>query len=194
MSSYLADSTHQTAGFDALQYASDYVRRYCRQRLDYVASDTILIDPRPDHTAQLPELPVIAVSAVQAWMTGPTGSFAWQTLTNYQWTARGQLFDVTPITPPVIPTANIPYPWWPRLPESLKVTYTHGYSPIPDDLQNLVLRLAAELNANPDFVHSQKVGEINTVWAQNPLQNGAHIFLRDQDKEILDSYAVIGLS
>lgn len=190
MTSYLVDQAHITAGFDPIQYASDFVRGYCKQRFDYVANDQVVIDPRPDSSAQLRELPVSAVSSVEAWMLSGAGQFAWTALTNWAWTTDGLVYDTTPV---VVGVMSTPYPSWPTLPQSLRVTYTHGYQTIPDDLQGVVLRIAAELNANPEFAHSEKVGEINTVFENNPVANGAHIFLRDQDKAILDDYAQISV-
>lgn len=192
MTSYLVDSAHLTAGFDPVQYASDFVRDYCNQQFDYLANDVTLVNPRPDSSAQLKELPVSAVTLIEAWMLdGLTGAFDWQTLTSWAWTAEGLVYDTTPV---IVGVYSTPFPSWPKLPKSLRVTYTHGYQTIPDNLQGVVLRLAAELAANPDFAHSEKVGEINTVWDQNPVANGAHIFLRDQDKVILDRYAQISVT
>lgn len=196
MSSYLVDAAHLTAGFDPVQYASDFVRGYCKQKFDYVVGDVELVNPRPDSSAQLKELPVEAVTLVEAWMiSGATGQFAWQTLTDWAWTPEGYLYDTTPVVVGVYSSGySTVYPSWPRLPKSLRVTYTHGFQTIPDDLQGVVLRIAAELEANPSYAHSEKVGEVNTVWENNSVQNGAHIFLRDQDKAILDNYAQISVT
>ncbi|MBO0884489.1 MAG: hypothetical protein J2P17_29980 [Mycobacterium sp.] len=192
MSSYLVDAQHQSDGFDALQYASDFVRAYCNQRFDFTADEVVLIDPWPNSAALLPEGPVTAVSSVLAWIqTGVGGSYQWQTLTNFGWTAAGLLYDTTPA---IVDAYPVVFPSWPVLPQSLKVTYSHGYATIPDDLQSVVLRIAAEIEANPDYAHSEKVGEINTVWANNPVADGSHITLRDQDKWILDRYSRVGIS
>lgn len=187
----LVDAQHLSGGFDPVEYASDFVRAYCGQKFDFVADDVVLVDPWPNSSALLPEGPVTAVSSVQAWMVSGTGQLAWVDLTNFGWTTAGLLYDATPAVADATPVV---YPSWPVLPQSLKVTYSHGYPVIPDDLQSVVLRIAAELGSNPDFLHSEKVGEINTVWANNPIAGGAHITLRDQDKWILDRYSRIGIS
>lgn len=172
------------AQFDPYEYASDFVRGYCNQQFDFVADDTILIDPRPDGTAQLPEMPVTAVTLVEANLADPiTGLFTWQTLTNYQWNRRGLIWDMTQITPP---DSVSPRRSWPFLPSSLRVTYSHGFATIPIEIQAIVARLAAQYASNPRFLQSRKVGEVATVFG---AVNGG-VTLRDTDEAILDRYVV----
>lgn len=179
---------------DPYEYASDVVRGYCNQRFDYVAGDVVFIDPRPDSTAQLPQMPVLSISSVLAWMPGPpSGAWAWQTLTyqqQYDWNERGLMWDTSRLYPPpnpVLPTwAEWPWPTWPWLPGKLQVTYTHGYQTIPDEIKAIVLRLAAQVASNPLFMQSKKVGEVSEVFGTFP----GGVTLRDTDKAILDRYTV----
>jgi hypothetical protein len=194
MPSYLVNDTENPPVFDPLQYASDYVRAYCRQSFTYVEDDVVVVDPWPDSSAWLPEWPVESVSNVQAWLFDPsTGAFSWTALTNWAWTTQGRIYDTTPV---VVGVMGAPYPSWPKLPESLRVTYTHGFQTIPDDLQSVVLRIAADVSDNPGSVHSEKVGDVTTVWANNPVAGtaGAHVTLRDQDKAILDKYSRVSIA
>jgi hypothetical protein len=177
---------------DPYELASDVVRGYCKQQFDYVVDDVVIIDPRPDRTAQLPEMPVAAVTSVLAYMPGSDMSWGWQTLTSpgqYGFAPdRGLIWDATRIMPPIVPgeTPVWPYISWPWLPQSLQVTYTHGYETIPADLQAIVVRLAGQFAQNPTFMQSKKVGENAYVYGTFP----GGVMLRDVDKKILDKYAV----
>ena len=185
-----------TAGqaLDPYEYASNAVRGYCNRRFDYVENDIVTIDPRPDGTAQLPEAPVVSISTVEAYMPGgATGEWGWQTLeypAQYGWVQRGKIWDASRINPPINPTGSSylewPWPTWPSLPGSLRVTYTHGFNPIPDEIASIVLRIAAQVASNPLFLQSKKVGEDGYVYGTFP----GGVTLRDTDIAILDRYVI----
>lgn len=182
---------------DPYEYASDVVRGYTGQQFDYVANDVVTLDPRADGTAQLPEMPVTAVSLVSAYMPDYTGNFTWQTLTQYGWVARGLLYNTAPVQPFIMPSNGfgLYYPTWPQLPGSLQVTYSHGYQTIPADIQAVVTRIAQQIQANPYFMASRKVGEISYSFGNAPQgKSGALVTLRDTDCAILDRYKVIEVS
>jgi hypothetical protein len=136
-------------------------------------------------------MPVTAISEVLAWMPDDNNVWGWQTLTypaQYGWAARGLLWDATMIMPPIVPLTSfdLPAPTWPSLPASLKVTYSHGYSTIPAEIQAIVTRLAAQFAQNPTFIQSKKVGENAYVYGTFP----GGVMLRDIDRKILDRYTV----
>jgi hypothetical protein len=175
---------------DPYELASGVVRGYCGQRLDYVADDTVTVDPRRDGTAQLPEAPVVAISQVQGYMP-VAGVWGWQTLAypgGYGWVERGLMWDAMRVQPPIVPGSipAWPQPTWPWLPGSLQVTYTHGYQTIPAEIQAIVVRLAGQFAQNPTFMQSKKVGENAYVYGTFP----GGVMLRDVDKKILDRYSI----
>lgn len=175
--------------FDPYELASSVVRDYCGQQFDYVADDVVTIDPRPNRTAQLPQMPVAAVSAVQAFMPDGNGTWGWVDLTypgDYGWTERGLMWDATRITPAIVSGQARSAYTWPWLPASLKVTYTHGYQQIPMDLQQITARLAAAYAANPSMLQSKKVGEVSRVYGAAGVE-----ILRPEERKILDRYTVI---
>ena len=177
---------------DPFEYASDFVRAYCGRRFDLVTNDVELVDPRIDSTGQLSQAPVVSVTSVQAFMVDPTGNYAWQALTNFGWDTRGLLYDTTRIRTLTTPTPLVPWPSWPFLPQSLRVTYTHGYSVIPADIQAVVTRLAGQIAANPNFTQSRKVGDVAAVYGSTLMSKGSTLItLRDTDAAILDRYKVI---
>ncbi len=165
---------------DPFEYASQLVRGYCGIRFDLVQNDTKILDPRTDGTVQLPETPVANVSAVYGWMPGPTGTWDWQPITWYRWLPRGLLYNTAFVENPTIPTWG---PTWPWVPGGLKVTYDHGFETIPDDIQDVVTRLATQISKNPNWIQSRKVGEVSTVYSTSGVS------LRDEDKTVLDRYA-----
>lgn len=174
---------------DPYEYASAVVRGYCGQDFTQVLNEVVLLDPRADGTAQLPQMPVTAVTAVAGWMPGSTGVWGWQPLTLFGWAKRGLVYNTALMNPPVTQSLPLDYPipTWPWLPESLKVTYSHGFAVIPAGVQAIVTRIAAQIASNPAFVQSKKVGEITTVFGSFL----AGITLRDTDKAIIDRYTVV---
>lgn len=173
---------------DPYEYASGVVRGYSGQDFAAVANEVIKVDPRSDGTAQLPQMPVTAVSAVAGWMPDKFGAWGWQTLTQFGWARRGLLYNTALMNPPTVSNLPLDYPvpTWPWLPESLQVTYSHGYAVIPADIQTIVTRIAVQIAGNPGFLQSKKVGEVTNVFGS--FLGG--ITLRDTDKAILDGYAV----
>ncbi|MBF6060513.1 hypothetical protein IU500_06945 [Nocardia terpenica] len=169
-----------TPTLDPYEYASQLVRGYCGIAFDYTRDDTKLLDPRGDGTVQLPQTPVLAVSAVAGWMPGPAGRWDWQPITWFRWLPRGLLYCTARLEVTTLPTWG---PVWPWVPGGLRVTYDHGYPTIPDDIQAVVTRLATQISKNPAWVQSRKVGEVATVYTTTGIT------LRDEDKRVLDRYA-----
>ncbi|MDG3013551.1 hypothetical protein [Speluncibacter jeojiensis] len=178
-----------------LSWASSFIREYCQQQFDYVQSDVVTIDPRPDHTAQLPEAPVLNVESVQAYMADPiTGVWDWQPLTMFAFVARGLIWDTTNVAPPIIPTANIPLQSWPTTPGSLKVTYDHGFmaagaTAYPQPLIDCCARLACQYLENPTLMTERRVG---SVMGRFGTTSGG-VQLSALDAAILDRFAVVDL-
>lgn len=112
----------------ALAAASAAVRRYTRQVLSYVTDDQVLLSGGCG-PLYLPELPVVAVSAV-----GVGG--VPQDAAAYAWEASGLLVALTTGVPPA-PT------YWPYGYRNVVVTYDHGYVTIPDDVVNVTARVAS---------------------------------------------------
>lgn len=174
-----------SATLDPYEYASDLVRGYTGLSFTAVAGDTVILDPRPDGTVQLPQVPVTAVTAADGWMPGPDGVWDWQPLA-YRWIPRGLLYNTAHLD--AAGTAR-PEPSWPWVPGSLRITYNHGFASVPTEIQDVVTRLAGQIAANPYWVQSRKVGEVSAVFGTN----GA-LGLRDSDRAILDRYAVSEVS
>lgn len=180
----------------ALVWASAAAEAYCQRRFGYVADDVIMVRPFPDRSAQLPDPPIVDVSLVEGWMPNPDTTqpqaMAWVTLSNYQFTDDGTLYDTTGL-----PGVDPQCPSWPRLPKSLRVTYSHGFDPIPDAVQAAVFKAAGLYLTNPSGgggpLVEKRVDDVFYRWA-NPLTSssgGGGGFGGDLFGGILDPYRLV---
>lgn len=115
----------------AIGAASEVIRGFCRQRLSYVVADALLLSGSAC-ALYLPELPVVAVSAVAVGgvPSDPT-TYAFDALT-------GRLWSV------VVGGDGLPYPtYWVDGWRNISVTYDHGYVVVPEDLANVCARVAS---------------------------------------------------
>lgn len=154
----------------ALSWASSAVESYCERSFTQVLADQIRIDPFPDGTALLPNPPVTNISLLEGFLPS-NGAMAWVTLTNYDFTPDGMVWDTTSEVA-VQPTD--PYaPSWPFLPKSLRVTYDHGYITsgagvnLPQPIIDAVIKAAVGYLVNPFSMAERKVGDATYRWAEN---------------------------
>ncbi|ETB29466.1 hypothetical protein [Mycobacterium avium] len=162
----------------ALSWAQSFVENYCNRTFDLVTDDVAVVDPHPHRRALLPMIPVADVSSVEALICG-----AWTALTNYAYVGEtGLLYDTTgePGT-----TSDA----WPWLPGSLRVTYTHGYTDVPQDLINTACRFAQQYLENPTLLLQREVGSFSERYAGNT--GGVGIVINEFDKRIMDRYTLM---
>lgn len=174
-----------TADVDAaLSWAGNAVEAYCERDFSYKADDVVLVDPFPvRRSAQLPNPPVVSVSTVEAYMRDANGQMAWQELVNWAWTAEGLLYDTT--GQPGTQISEVPS--WPALPKSLRVTYTHGFNDVPQDLIDAVVKAAANYLANPFNMIQRRAGDVSYQWSDRNM----HPLL---DDTLLAKYRLITVS
>lgn len=108
----------------AIVAASAAIQNECRQRIEQVAADELVLTVEGDRrTILLPEQPVTAVaSVVEDGATLTVGD-------HYRWTAAGVLTRRGRC--------------WSSAWEGVVVMYTHGYAVVPDDLKGVCIRAAA---------------------------------------------------
>jgi hypothetical protein len=115
------------AALAAIDAASAAVRRETGQILTPVVADQVVLDGSGSGVLLLPELPVTAVTAISVDGT------ALET-TAWRWTRSGLLYRLGAAyrygEPWVAGAANV------------AVTYSHGFDPLPDDLKDVVARIA----------------------------------------------------
>lgn len=95
-------------------------------------------------------------------------------VTDYDWKADGRLVRVGGV--------------WSCKPRAIELTYTHGYSTVPDDIKGLCLQVAGRLYHNPDTLRSYTVGGVSETFAGAVGELGLPLNLTEM--ELLSPYRV----
>lgn len=180
-------SEQESAVERALREATAAIRNYCRQRLSLVTDETITLDCAGGSRIFLPELPVIAVSGVVE--NGKTLTVG----VDYRLGQHG-----------ILHRAGRP---WTAGVQVVAITYSHGYSDLPDDIVAVCTRAAArafqaglrasESGAVPG-VASKTLGDFSVSFqseggggvGEGVLGASAARFLLMSEKDILDRYRI----
>ena len=173
----------------ALSWAQSLVVSYCNQTFDLVTGDTVYITPARYRTALLPQFPVVNVSAVSGLLppTSGTGGLAWQPLTNFRFVAEtGLIYDTTG-EPGTVWTINTQS--WPSMPNSLQVTYDHGYATVPQPLIDVACKLAQQYLENPASIMQRRTGD-----AEARYSGSKGVMFDERDLAILGRYTDIGIA
>lgn len=146
------DPSDESAAF-LLAVASGMIRRYLDQDITTVLDDVEYVDPVNGSVAVLRQLPVQSVSLVETTTDGVT------------WTA------VDPASYTVSRRQGIvsARPWtgvrWGYDPESWRVTYTHGYETVPDEIKGVCCSIAARFYSTPAGIDSERTGQRQVKYA-----------------------------
>lgn len=152
--------------------ASAYVRNYTRQVLSVVTDDTAVLEATPEQWLWLPERPVTEVSEVSVggavvspvyWTQQGDGLYRF-----YGWS--GRMWGTTAL--------------W-NQPDTITVTYTHGFDEIPDDVVAIVCKLAKASWVNPQGLRQWRQGSTDVMLSVESVAEGA---LNDDDRRTLDLY------
>jgi hypothetical protein len=136
-----------------LQIASGAVRDELQQDLDYVAHDVQILDPINGWTIVLPQMPVTDVTLVEYLDA------------NQVWTTADPALYTVSLRTGIIQAMSYTGIPWPAVPASWRVTYSHGYNPIPDGLVGVCLGVAARTYSTPAGTESEKIGGYNVKYA-----------------------------
>jgi len=139
--------TDATALF-VLDVASGIVRDFLQLQIDAVTADVVLLEPVNGSNGVsvfLPELPVTAVSLVETF-----DGTVWTTADplTYSVSKRTGIISALPYTGVT----------WPYLPETWRVTYSHGYTVIPSTIIGKVVGVAARGYTSPAGVDMERIG------------------------------------
>lgn len=125
-----------------LEMSSAVVERWCRRKFARVTDDTRTVEVT-NGVLRLPDGPVVSVTSI----TGPTPSVATYASSGYSVRPDGTLWR----------TYTTGLGW---MNGTYSVVYTHGYSPIPDDVIVAVCQIAERVLTGPGGgLRSEAIGE-----------------------------------
>lgn len=149
--------------------------------------------------AMLPNPPVSDVSLVVGYLPMVNGGEqGWVQLQNFQWSADGFIWDTSGM-PGVAMSDGGPVPSWPRMPRSLQVTYSHGFTlpgdepvagipALPGAVVSAVIGLTAFYLDNPSGAIESRVGEITNRYAEQSTGPAGWL-----DEKLLGKYRLVNL-
>ncbi len=144
--SQLAIDPSDTAAAFLLKVASGMVRRYLDQDITAAVADVEYCDPIAG-CVLLAQMPVKSVSLVETTTDGVT----WTTVDPASYTVSKRTGVVAA------------RPWsgvqWGSDPESWRVTYTHGFDDVPDELKGVVCSVAARFYSTPSGIDMERTGQ-----------------------------------
>lgn len=171
----------------AIRRASARVRSYTRQDLTFVEGDTVLLGGG-ERVLRLPQRPVVvdADHLLTVVEIADFGGLEVPAVEGRDFTRLGA--EMTRGYPIYAPGRLMGWPWsrtlgvWaPRV----RVTYSHGYTEVPDDVLDVVLDLASTNMTNPDGLRSVSIDDFSRTYATETIGNAS---LTAQHKADLASY------
>lgn len=135
-----------------LEGASRAVLTYCRRDQFTEEEVTVRVDGNGGRELLLPGWPVTAVASVVEDPDGATPTDLLSPTAYVEWSADGIL-------------STIGGGRFARRARWYEVTFTHGYPAVPEDVRNVVLRVAARAVSNPEGLATEGVGGYNAGFA-----------------------------
>jgi hypothetical protein len=180
-----AGATGTDAALDlALRRASARVRRYTRQDITLVENDTIAL-PGGGKVLRLPQYPLI-VDDTHPLTVVEVADFSgveWDAVENRDYSRLGN--ELTRGYPWQSPARLMGWPWnraqgvWAP---KVRVTYSHGWAEVPDDIVDVVLDLATMNLANPENLRQVAIDDYQRTFASETIGSAA---LTQNHKEAL---------
>jgi hypothetical protein len=177
----------------ALRRASARVRKYTRQEITLVENDTITL-PGNGRILRLPQRPLVLDDTHLLTVVELFGitDVEYAALEGRDYTRIGT--ELTRGEAWWAPTRLMGWPWlrpqgvWAQ---RVRVTYSHGYTEVPDDIVDVVCDLAAMNLTNPQGLRSESIDDYSRTFASETI-GGAQ--LSADHKEALRPYRVGGFS
>jgi hypothetical protein len=155
----------------ALRRASARVRRYTRQDITFVIGDTIDL-PGGERVLRLPQYPLVVDSGhpLTVVEVADFSGIEWTALEDRDYSRLGN--ELTRGYPWQAPTRLMGWPysraqgvWAPKV----RVTYSHGFSEVPDDIVDVVLDLATMNLANPENLRQVSIDDYQRTFASETI-------------------------
>jgi hypothetical protein len=152
----------------ALASASAVIRSWTRQSITRVVDDVVTLRVLHEDELILPQRPVVSV--LQVRVSG---------LTLLDWVLSGDRLLRTGGWRRLPGTTALPDPGL------VEVTYTHGYSEVPDEVRAVCLDLASMTLTNPSGLREVAIDDYRRVFASETLGSGV---LSPAHREMLAGY------
>lgn len=171
----------------ALMEATAAIKNYCRQLIERVSGDNIVIDVKGGKWIFLPELPVLSVSSVIE------NNILLTPITDYKFGEHGTLYRMN-------------RHWYKGI-GILNITYTHGWAVIPDDIVAVCTRAASRVYQaglksktvqGVPGISSEQLGDYSVAFSAETsggndvslMGASAARMLSLSEKDILDKYRI----
>jgi hypothetical protein len=171
----------------ALRRASARVRRYTRQDITLVESETITL-PGGGKVLRLPQYPLVVddTHPLTVVEVADFSGIEWTAIEGRDYSRLGN--ELTRGYPWQAPTRLMGWPWsraqgvWAP---KVRITYSHGYSEVPEDIVDVVLDLATMNLANPENLRQISIDDYQRTFASETI--GSASLTRDH-KDALRSF------
>ncbi|MBB4985031.1 hypothetical protein [Streptomyces nymphaeiformis] len=167
-----AGATGTDAAIDmALRRASARVRKYTRQDITFVASETVEL-PGGERVLRLPQYPLVVDGGnpLTVVEVADFSGIEWTAIEGRDYSRLGN--ELTRGFPWQAPTRLMGWPW--NRPQGVwapkvRVTYSHGYEEVPDDIVDVVLDLATMNLSNPGNLREVAIDDYRQVFASETI-------------------------
>jgi hypothetical protein len=159
----------------ALRRASARVRRYTRQDITLVENDTITL-PGGERVLRLPQYPLVVDDAhlLTVVEVADFSGIEWDAVENRDFSRLGN--ELTRGYPWQASTRLMGWPWnraqgiWAP---KVRVTYSHGWTEVPEDIVDVVLDLATMNLANPENLRQVSIDDYQRTFASETIGSAA---------------------
>lgn len=171
----------------ALRRASARVRRYTRQDITFVENETITL-PGGERVLRVPQYPLVVDDAhpLTVVEVADFSGVEWTAIENRDYSRIGN--ELTRGYPWQAPNRLMGWPWNRALGiwgPKVRLTYSHGYDEIPDDIVDVVLDLATMNLSNPENLRQVAIDDFQRTFASETIGSAK---LTPQHKEDLRPY------
>lgn len=171
----------------AIRRASARVRKYCRQQFTLVEGETVTL-PGGGRVLRLPQRPIVVDDTHPLTVIELFGiaNQEYQALEGRDFTRIG--VELTRGEQWWAPTRLMGWPFMRPMgiwAQRVRVTYSHGYSEVPDDVVDVVLDLAQMNMTNPQGLRSESIDDYSRTFASETI--GGALLTADH-KEALRQY------
>lgn len=163
-----------------LNQSTGLIQAWTGQNLFQVVNETVTVDPLPNMSVMLPELPVTAVTSF-SWLDDKFGT-GWNVIpaNQYRFKSWGAVY--------IVPYQGFDTSKWPTDLDTIQVTNTHGYATSPQPVYDVCISLAARLLINPYMLAQTQTGGVRVVYTASMAASA----LLDTEKTALGRFTVDG--